>query len=332
MRSICALATVVAFVLLAPATANATFPGANGKLAFVTCSNFDPADPDCGIFTINPDGTDRTQITHGTVITGYGGGFPLIVWDTAPNWSPDGRRIAYEGQRPEFLQELRIVDGDGSNNVGFGIRGSDPAWSPDGTRLALAGFNVTDGAFISGVGTIDVNGVGGITQVTPPGFGGSPDWGVNDRIVFAATPKLGDATQQLHLVDPDGSNLTQLTFSFGGAWQVNVEPSWSPDGTKLALESGTGFDHDIYVMNADGSDRTNVTNDSSSDDEDPVWSPDGAQLAYEGTDGIYIVNVDGTGKHRLTAGADPAWGAVPTGPPCTRRHGSGHGHARGHCK
>jgi TolB protein len=48
-------------------------------------------------------------------------------------------------------------------------------------------------------------------------------------------------------------------------------PSWSPDGSRIAFDDGAGFNHQLYVMNADGSGVTRLTNDSA-DDSNAVWT------------------------------------------------------------
>src|SRR5207244_3679949 len=92
-------------------------------------------------------------------------------------------------------------------------------------------------------------------------------------------------------------------------------PAWSPDGTKMAFVSNLGGNHDISVMNADGTNPTQLTNDLAQD-EAPAWSPDGTRIAFTsnrgGNDEAYVMGADGSGQTRLTQtpGGDagsPAW-------------------------
>lgn len=60
---------------------------------------------------------------------------------------------------------------------------------------------------------------------------------------------------------------------------ITSPPSWSPDGTQLAVTLTTGYALDIYAYAADGSGRTNLTN-SDTYDFYPAWSPDGSTVAF----------------------------------------------------
>lgn len=67
------------------------------------------------------------------------------------------------------------------------------------------------------------------------------------------------------------SNLTQRG--------LNSLPTWSPNGTQLALTLDTGYALEVFLYDRDGSGRTNATNSPSSDFY-PSWSPDGRYLAF----------------------------------------------------
>jgi TolB protein len=78
-------------------------------------------------------------------------------------------------------------------------------------------------------------------------------------------------------LDPQGNNLRSLGDLF-------VEhPSWSPDGKRIAFMSQTfeaaGGNHEIFVMNADGSGVTRLTNFEGVDGS-PPWSPHGTKIAF----------------------------------------------------
>lgn len=95
---------------------------------------------------------------------------------------------------------------------------------------------------------------------------------------------------------------------------ADFDPTWSPDGTRIAFRTRRDGNDEIYVMNADGSCQVNLTRDAVSD-WSPAWSPDGARIAFARffdnnryTD-VAVMNVDGSGLQRLTtaSGEYPAW-------------------------
>ena len=88
-----------------------------------------------------------------------------------------------------------------------------------------------------------------------------------------------------------------------------------PSGTPSALASLSGrivFDNheDVWTINADGADLTRLTHSPASE-FDPSWSPDGTRIVYRSDRGdesaIWVMNADGTGQRRVTAGLSPAW-------------------------
>ena len=89
-------------------------------------------------------------------------------------------------------------------------------------------------------------------------------------------------------------------------WSIREDshdPTWSPDGKRIAFSSNRDGNLEIYVMNADGSQQTRLTNNSSFDDY-PAWSPDGKRIAFTSYRDrkyeIYVMNADGSGMRQLT--------------------------------
>ena len=99
---------------------------------------------------------------------------------------------------------------------------------------------------------------------------------------------------KVYVMNADGSNQTRLTKDPA----VDREPSWSPDGSRIAFSSDRyQRNHNIFVMNANGTGVTRLT-ENRSDDYTPSWSPDGQYIAFTSSRGrnqdIYLVSADGT--------------------------------------
>jgi TolB protein len=118
----------------------------------------------------------------------------------------------------------------------------------------------------------------------------------------------------------DGTDVRALTKDPG----PRMNPSWSPDGTKLAFGSDRDGDLEIYVLDVATGEERQVTNNPA-DDISPAWSPDGTKLVFvsqrDANTDLYWIDADGderrgSGIHRLTydpgADYDPAWSADGT--------------------
>jgi len=107
---------------------------------------------------------------------------------------------------------------------------------------------------------------------------------------------------EIYVMNPDGTHQARLTYST----EDDVDPAFSPDGTKIAFASSRIDSWDIYVMNADGSDATNIT-DHGATDTAPAFSPDGSRIAFvsdrDGGSEIYVMGADGSAPTRLTTNA-----------------------------
>jgi Tol biopolymer transport system component len=123
--------------------------------------------------------------------------------------------------------------------------------------------------------------------------------GVNGKIAFTKFISTGTANYDIYTMNADGSNQVDITNTATD----ELQPSWSPDGTKIAFTSLSSGNYDIWTMNADGSNPVNRTSNGGAD-MNPVWSPDGSKIAFETTrDGnseIYTMSIDGTNQVDIT--------------------------------
>ena len=123
---------------------------------------------------------------------------------------------------------------------------------------------------------------------------------IDNQIAFEMYTK---DSKEIYVVDSDGSNSKRLTDN--GTYEG--DPIISPDGTEIAFlsdrNSSDGQAVDLFVMNADGSNVREVTELSTFSGR-MDWSADGEKLVYSDLSNdnadIYVVNVDGSGKTRLT--------------------------------
>ncbi len=77
-------------------------------------------------------------------------------------------------------------------------------------------------------------------------------------------------------MNADGKNQKNITQ---GPLADDLDPSWSPDGERIAFVSDRDGHREIYVMDADGKNQKNLSNNDF-DDWGPSWSPDGKRITF----------------------------------------------------
>ena len=154
---------------------------------------------------------------------------------------------------------------------------------------------------------------------------GDPVWSPDGKRIAFKSDRDGHVnvhgwpTHDIYVMDADGSNPQNLTNNPADDW----DPSWSPDGKRIAFTSRRDgpFNIEVYVMDADGSNLQNLTNNPR-DDRNPSWSPYGAHIVFSArrkghfenkfsiTHEVYVMNVDGGNQRRLTENRNNDWDPV----------------------
>jgi Tol biopolymer transport system component len=238
--------------------------------------------------------------------------------DAAPQWSPDGHRIAF--QRSDGA--IYVINADGSH-LRRVVSGSHPSWSPDGRRLAFT--RGSDATFTGGVFVIDTTGRHShriVERFRVSGAAWSPD---GQRIAYDA--EKPDIWNEIRIVNQDGSGDRRLV---GGPGDNTVGPVWSPGGSTVAFVGfiGGGSTSRIHLINANGTNDRGLTGETSSNvnEQDPSWSPDGRQIAFvRDVSGrvllseVDLINADGTNQRTLVRQTQGGWGWAPSWSPDGRR-------------
>jgi len=198
-------------------------------------------------------------------------------------WSPDGVRLACEGQGqtdPSLtgVSTLRSSDGGDLQRVTSDPTGDDcPSdYAPNGRRLVITRANDTSYALY----TVKLNG-SGLTQITPDGMNFNfcnGSWSPQgNEILFSARVPAGYHSS-IWVVHTDGSGLRQIPVPGCGGSNADpnaigcFNPTWSPDGKKIVFGRRRGNEQsDLYTVNADGSGLFQVTNTPEIDEFGGDW-------------------------------------------------------------
>jgi len=312
------------------ATAPAELP--QGRIAFRRW--LDPDQTHGAIFSVRTDGTAEQQVTDPK---------PGSV-DDFPDWSPDGRLIAYQHcpSPPNYARKPCSIwtvnaDGGSARKVDFHCRGAcdvaGPAWTPDGRLIATVSqgrtreFGGQPNVQQSSLEVIDLRSRRQRTIHKRTGWvGGTVNAQVSRdgrTVVYQrynssrSEPPFGQA---MFAVGIDGSNNHRVT-----SWELGGgdHPSFSPDGAILfrSFENDDSKQSDYWTVRPDGSGLKQLTHfQFGTLALKASYSPDGDWIVYgsdygNGNAALHVMRADGTGQRQLTHSewwdSAPDWGPTP---------------------
>jgi len=270
--------------------------GPSGDTATVPTSNTAPA-------TLAPTLTSTTSPLPTPTSPPSSTPLPPPTIPPPPTPEPVNGRIVFDTTRHGGANEIYIMNPDGSNQqrlTSNSVQDDEPDLSPDGQWIAYDSFS------------------GGTRQIKiMPASGGSshslvsgrePDWDPYGNLLAYETV---NGTKQIRIVD----------VSSGSSWAItedshdNRAPSWSPDGSQIAMMSDIRDVWQIVIVDVETKAQDQITT-GSGDKRFPVWSPNGDLIAYNTVIGnnypneIWMIDHSGNNAQQLTAtnnNGRPAW-------------------------
>jgi TolB protein len=226
--------------------------------------------------------------------------------DSEPDWSPDGKRLAFtrttDGRR-SFHIFVMNDDGSGVRQLTHGIIDASPAWSRDGRWIVYrANYDLR---------IIHSDGSGDRKVLTPPAPSDVeyPAWAPGGRIAYSNWPSSPQAWPPTCKRAGSGCGYVVSVRMNGSDRRLVVrgrDARWSTDGKTIVY---TGPDGGVFTVSGSGGNGHMLGHGYLAD-----WSPDGSKIIYThmgdtaAQDSVWIMNRNGSNPHRIMTGAaNPAW-------------------------
>jgi Tol biopolymer transport system component len=261
----------LALVAVVAGVGVASTPGTNGRLVYSQ-----EVGRHFQLFTVRPDGTDKTQLTH------YRGADAVN-----PDWSPDGSRLVFElGSDKGAGIVVAAADGSGAQNLTPNGFQGQPAFSPDGQSIV---FERDIGPANNGLFVMAADGSGVRRLTRNPfhpkdscGCDTDPNFSPDGKTVTFVRSKHEDDLQALFSIGIDGRNLRRLTPY---KLEVAIKHDWSPDGRLIVLTTQAnpepGKSANLATIRPDGTRMRRLTRFNGKRNAFAgSFSPDGKQIVF----------------------------------------------------
>lgn len=286
----------------------------SGKIAFDTFRS-DQGGSNKQIYVMFGNGTNLTRLTRNTHN------------DVEPCLRLDGSKIVFSSDRDQISfgidRQIYIMNADGSGQTRLTHNTNanlSPSFRPDGLKIAYV-----SGPFGSGqIWMMNADGSGPLQTTHLAQAANHPTWRPDGGAIAFDSFYSGSNTggYRIFVVPASGGTPTPLATSGGYANDMN--PAWSPDGRRIAFFSNRqpgsqfGGSFQVWVMNSDGSGLAQVTHETNSLQASSrlAWSLDSTKIVYASSNGLTVINSNGTGKTQVTTAStdeNPTWARATSG-------------------